>query len=98
MAAVSRGGWSEDRGGLAWQGWVFLQAGWLERRPLRSLRESLVPGSEPSHGSGANWSLTASSPFFVPCFKICIEHLPCAQLCAGHRDQSKEQESSDRKP
>lgn len=60
VAAVSRGRWSEDRGGLAWQGMVFLQAGQLERCPLRRLHESLVPGSEPSHGSGTNWSFLCS--------------------------------------
>lgn len=42
---------------------------------------------------GPGWGLAAFGPSFVPCFKTCIEHLPPAQLHAGHRCHSEEQDS-----
>lgn len=97
QASSSLERWSEDRGGLAWPGTVFLRAAGRSC-PLRRLPESLVPGSEPAPGRGPQLGLAASCPFFVPRLKTFTEHLLCAQLRAAHRDPNEEQESSQRKP
>lgn len=38
---------------------------------------------------GPNWSLTASCPSLVPCFKTFIEHLPWAQLRAQESRETR---------
>lgn len=42
--------------------------------------------------AGASYHPTSFCPNFVPCFQTFIEHLPCAQLGAGHRNYSEKQD------